>query len=154
MAYVKNDPVNLRDWTGTGAVWVHCNGYPIETRFGTLPLGHAGAAIVDESTGATEYFEFGRYGGDQNGRVRSRPVKRLELNEHGFPTRESLDEFEKDVERPDGVCKGQDATVQFNIGRSSEKAREFVKNFSKNHEPYHWFFNNCKTFASEVAFGE
>ena len=35
-----------------------------------LPLGHAGVVIIDGSTGAIRYADFGRYFGEQGGAVR------------------------------------------------------------------------------------
>ena len=94
--YVGNDPVNTVDPTGrTG--WAiafrdqKINGSGTSTR----ALGHAGFIYIDDKTGATSYWEWGRYvennPGSPRGSLNMRHVPDLVLAEGGGFTEQSVE---------------------------------------------------------------
>ena len=55
-----------------------------------LPLGHVGLLLIDEKTGLTRYYEFGRYG-TPRGRIRNVRIPNVQIDPAtGLPTLESL----------------------------------------------------------------
>jgi len=60
-----------------------------------MPLGHVAVVAVDPTSGATKYYEFGRYRGkdgvvDINGIVRGEKIPKVSIGEDGLPTEDSL----------------------------------------------------------------
>ena len=72
--------------------------YPITTSAGHVTgLGHAGVVIVDGGSGATRYFEYGRYGdkdseGNRAGAVLTKSVKNLTISD-GAITQSSFEKM-------------------------------------------------------------
>ena len=61
--YVKGNPLTYVDPLGLAGMYVYFGGYSVNTGLGfSLPLGHAGVVAIENKTGATQYFDFGRYG--------------------------------------------------------------------------------------------
>ena len=66
-----------------------------------MPLGHSGVVLIDNETGATKYYEYGRYPSNvpglvgvglpaNKGNIRTVPIPDVEISESGLPTKESL----------------------------------------------------------------
>ena len=86
-AYSANDPVNAMDPSGNDAVLIVCPQY----RASGIPFtGHAGVLLIDDRSGSTRYYEYGRYDSENLGFVMRRPVNDLEMADSGLPTEASL----------------------------------------------------------------
>lgn len=83
-AYYVNFPGyrnKLMNGLGSGPLgkWVNSKIYQLGLQNSTIPLGHAGVAIVDDQ-GHTQYYEYGRYHGTNygvqkgNGNYRRKPI--------------------------------------------------------------------------------
>ncbi|MDZ4153041.1 RHS repeat-associated core domain-containing protein [Methylicorpusculum sp.] len=153
-AYVSNNPLNLIDPNGLAGIYVNYPNYPI-TVPGTeaqLPLGHAAVIAVDDNTGTTKYFEYGRYDSDF-GQVKQRTVPDLVLDEKGNPTPASLSNLYNYI----GARYGDQTTVDatYYPDANYQKIIDFAlqrKNDS-NRAPYSWnpfSSNTCKTFAKDA----
>jgi hypothetical protein len=89
-AYVHNDPVNATDPDGRHGVAVTFPDYRIS--YGGISwrnLGRAGVLLINPSSGATRYYDFGRYGGT-TGIVRNLPLSNSVVINEGVPTTSSL----------------------------------------------------------------
>ena len=78
--YVNGNPLKYVDPDGRDAIYVNFPSYPINVPGTTMqvPLGHAAVISVDEKTGATRYYEYGRYDSDF-GNVERRSVPNLAM---------------------------------------------------------------------------
>ena len=118
-----------------------------------IPLtGHAGVLLIDNKTGYTKYYEYGRYNGDVKGHVRTYAVPNVVIKD-GKPTEESFNTVLDVISSKsghDGKIKG--AYVESdNFDAMNDYAAEKVK--EKNNEdrtPYNILKNNCGTFADDV----
>jgi RHS repeat-associated protein len=86
-----NSPVAFNDPDGEDAVFVVFPEYNISTPLGQVSgLGHAGVLLIDNETGKTVYYEFGRYDDENIGQVRKISTPDVVFDDHGLPTEESL----------------------------------------------------------------
>lgn len=61
-SYVLNNPTNAIDPDGRDAILIAYPDYRIGTPIGRIGgLGHAGVLLIDNKTGVTKYYEYGRY---------------------------------------------------------------------------------------------
>jgi RHS repeat-associated protein len=156
-SYASGKPVSTIDPSGLAGMAIYFNGYSVDTGAGfSLPLGHAGVVAIDDKTGAGQYFDFGRYGGEY-GNVRG-PFEAgtLVFDKNGSPTADSLHAMGQTLAQQFG--KGNTATmiydkdadaskiVQFALSRQGhEKQFPYTINpFSKNP------LNFCDTFALDA----
>ena len=72
------------------------DGYPL--------TGHAGVLLIDNKTGLTKYYEYGRYDSAGKGMVRHYSVPNVEMKD-GMPTAESLNNVLTTISKNSG--KGQ-----------------------------------------------
>jgi hypothetical protein len=118
-------------------------------------LGHAGVLIINGTSGATRYFEYGRYDKGRIGLVREREVKDVSVDATGKPTKASLNAALKDVSEKAGKSgkvlgvrieaeNKYDAMVAFALERLKE-------NDNPNRTAYAIRSHNCFTFAVDVA---
>ena len=126
-------------------------------------LGHAGVLLIDDETGATRYYEYGRYpepdGSTPLGRVVKRDVPDAEIDPGtGRPTQASMVAILDSISRgqgdfPDGrFIAGAyfddrinyDGAVDYAVGRQAE-------NDNPNRVPYDIFERNCAHFMREVV---
>ncbi len=132
-----------------------------------LPLGHAGVLLIDNETGLTKYYEFGRYRTTDGvkGRVRSSDINReLSLSnvvidpETGKPTQESLNKVLGELSEKVGQGgRIQGAYVEGDFGVMNDYAQQKLKEsnpgfeeHSTDREPYDLYTNNCGTFGCDV----
>ncbi len=143
--YCYNNPVNVVDPDGKDGIFVvfpkyKANGYPL--------TGHAGVLLINNKTGGTRYYEYGRYSSDF-GNVRNYPVPDVEIVD-GEPTIESLDTVLGYISEISG--KGQAVEGAYvesdNFDAMNDYAEEIMND--QNREPYNILTNNCGTFADDV----
>ena len=152
--YVANDPVNWVDPEGLDGIFVHYDGYSVNTGLGfNLPLGHAGAVAVDPKTGTTRYYEYGRYESDF-GQIKRRSIPDLKIGPDKKPTPESLKKLYEYLSKVIG--KGFPVSAEYYSDADYQKIVNFVAVMMNNpkRDPYNWSplakQNHCKTFAREA----
>jgi hypothetical protein len=90
-AYSGDNPLSFIDPLGLDAIFVHYIGYTVQSGKIAMPTGHSGVIAVDPSTGQTQYFEFGLYGG-KCGNVRGPfDVGKITFDANGNPTTNSVE---------------------------------------------------------------
>lgn len=155
--YVVSDPLNRIDPFGLAGMAVYFSGYQVDTGMGfSLPLGHAGVVAIDDNTGATQYFDFGRYGG-QYGDVRGPyDVGTVKFDNNGFPNQNSLAAIKETMSQQFG--KGNFANTLYNSAANSTKIKNFALDRQKNVSKYPYTLNPfsknklnfCDTFAADA----
>jgi len=151
--YVKGNPLSAFDLLGLDAIFVHYVGYPVEVPGGlSVPLGHSGAIAVDPQSGETRYYEFGRYGG-KCGNVRGPfNVGKIDFDQNGNPTRDSIKAALDKASR----AYGKDSPTYHEYSRKSfDDVIEYAER--RKHEaescerPYNFVFDNCNNFGREAT---
>lgn len=97
-------------------------------------------------TGATKYFEYGRYDKADFGLVRNRKVPDLVIK-NGGPTPESLDNLYRTISERYG--ESRNVTARYYPDAHYQKVIDFAlqRMHDKKRAPYNFWYNNCKTFA-------
>ena len=151
-AYANNSPYKFKDPDGADAVAVVFPDYRIQTPMGKVGgLGHAGVLLIDNKSGATKYYEYGRYNNGE-GAVRSRPVPDVVMGKNGRPTDASLRRTLEAVSQK----SGQGGTVQgayvpgADFRRLDTFAKEQMKAADNKETSYSLSGNNCGTFMQET----
>lgn len=151
------------DPDGRDAVGITYTGYMVNTSFHDikLPLGHAGSLLIDNATGHTKYYEFGRY--DKNtsgvigagldkadGNIRNVPVSDAVIGKDGKPTQDSLAKIYGELSAKTG--KGKPVEADYVEGADYGKMQSYVNDTANNkdREKYSLPGNNCKTFKDDV----
>jgi hypothetical protein len=153
--YVKDNPIIHIDPDGRDAVVVVFPDYKISTPVGKIGgIGHAGVLLIDNKTGLTKYYEYGRYDKEGKGLVRSFAVSNVKIGIDGKPTVESLNKVMgqiSDKAGHDGKIEGayikSDKFKEMN-NYAQDKMKD---NNNPNREKYNLTDNNCGTFATDVA---
>ncbi len=151
-AYAHNNPVNLIDPDGKDAIPVVFPDYRVALPTGgRYPFGHAGIILIDNKTGSTRYYEYGRY--SPRGSVRQVGVPDVKMGADGFPTKESLKRLFNAVRKESGqggrlegaYVKDDNfaAMVEYAEGREAQ-------NEDPSRKKYGFLTNNCMTFAQDV----
>ncbi|MCQ2217739.1 MAG: RHS repeat-associated core domain-containing protein, partial [Paludibacteraceae bacterium] len=148
--YCAGNPVMLVDPDGRDAIFItfpdyKADGYPL--------TGHAGVLLIDNKTGLTKYYEYGRYDcGIQRGIVRNYKVSNVNIKD-GMPTAKSLNktlskisEYSGKNQRLEGAYVKSDNFKAMN----DYAQKRLSENNKKNRTPYSIYTNNCGTFADEV----
>jgi len=107
--------------------------------------------VISPATGATRYYEFGRYNSQQCGIVRRRSVPDLTIGSDGLPTQESLQGLYTFLSKHYGQESNVSAT---SYAASDHQATiDYAERFIRDpHRPcYNLLTNNCKTFARDAA---
>jgi RHS repeat-associated protein len=159
-SYALANPLFYTDATGEDACYVKFPDYPIELADGVkvtfLPGGHAGVLTFDPKTGATRYYEYGRYNpqkgakapkSSKEGNVLRGKVPKLKMDKSGNPTDKSLQGMKEYLAKNYG--KGTKAELTCEPVNQS-KVNEFAENFMNNPDRpnYGWFpANHCQSFA-------
>lgn len=153
--YVKDNPIIHIDPDGKDAVIVVFPDYKVSTKVGKIGgLGHAGVLLINNKTGYTKYYEYGRYGDNNRGKVNSFAVSNVKIGKDGKPTIESLNKVMgqiSDKAGHDGKIEGayikSDKFKEMN-NYAQDKMKE---NSDPKREEYSLTGNNCGTFAADVA---
>lgn len=153
--YVDNRPITAVDPDGRDAVYITFPDYKISTPVGKVEhLGHAGVLLIDNKTGTTKYYEYGRYDAAGKGLVRTQTVPNVKIGPDGKPTSTSLNTVLAVLSnaagqggRIDGAYIPSDKFKEMN-----DFAKErLAQNSNPNRETYGLLENNCGTFASDTV---
>ena len=89
--YCYSNPINCIDPNGKDGIYIAFPDYKISTPIGKIGnLGHAGVLLIDNKTGVTKYYEYGRYDKEGKGIVRTFAVPDVKMGQDKKPTLESL----------------------------------------------------------------
>ncbi|SFF37416.1 RHS repeat domain-containing protein [Thermoflexibacter ruber] len=148
-SFLNNNPLITIDPTGKDGIIIifpsyQADGYPL--------TGHAGILLIDNKTGVTAYYEYGRYNGDR-GEVRQRQTSKVIIGEDGKPTIESLNKVLSQISKSN---KGRHISGHYFKSDKFNKMKTYAEkrkrdNKNKERVPYNIISNNCGTFACEVA---
>ena len=161
--YCSGNPVKYVDPDGRAGVLIVYPDYNVDTEsfLGKQRLGHAGVLLIDETTGYTRYYEYGRYhtGDGTKGKVRNIPVPNVVIDPAtGKPTAESMDKVLKRLSQKSGQNgKVEGAYVEGDFKLMNDYAQSKMnesdpnsQDYNKEREPYSLMTNNCATFGCDV----
>lgn len=148
--YANSEPWGAVDWLGLDAILITFPQY----KAGGVPLtGHAGVVTIDDKTGKTRYYEYGRYDTNQ-GEVYRRSIPDLVM-ERGKPTLSSM----KNLLNYLSINYGKNSYVAGEYHRFSDNITAMhsyadnliSKRTDPNRDSYGKYYNNCYSFAAEVV---
>ena len=160
--YVYNNPVNAIDPDGKDGILIVFPDYKVDTEsfLGRQPLGHAGVLLIDNKTGTTKYYEYGRYATKDGtkGRVRRVTIPDVVIGKDGKPTAASLKKVMAAISKKSGHGgRIEGAYTKGDFKTMNEFAQGLLKEsnpgndeYDKDRDPYNLFTNNCGTFACDV----
>lgn len=148
-SFLNNNPLITIDPTGKDGIVIifpsyRADGYPL--------TGHAGILLINNKTGATAYYEYGRYKSDK-GDVRRRSTSNVKIGEDGKPTLESLNKVLSQISKSNksrAISGHYFKSDKFDEMKAYAEKR-YGENNDKDRNPYNIVFNNCGTFACQVA---
>ena len=152
-AYANNNPYKYVDPDGRDAVAIVFPDYKISTGFGKVSgLGHAGVLLIDNKSGLTKYYEYGRYDKANLGIVRQRTVPNVVM-ENGKPTTDSLKATLDSISKQSG--QGGVISGAYIKNDNFTEMNDFAKNqmslnSDPNRTPYDLTNNQCGTFMQDV----
>lgn len=153
--FVLNNPIANIDPDGRDVIPIVFPNYKISA-LGTKwsNLGHAGVLLIDNKTGETKYYEYGRYDGAGLGEVRNIEVSNVIMGKDGKPTLKSLNKVMAQISKASG--KGGAIEGAYIKSDEYDKMNEYAQgrmaeNSNAEREPYDIVDNNCGTFACDVA---
>jgi hypothetical protein len=123
---------------------------------GLVPeIGHAGALLINGTTGLTKYFEYGRYDPPGLGIVRNRRIPNVVMDAAGEPTSASLKATYRSISDQSGKRTAIKSVSyltldMFSVGLSFCENR-LAQNTNAGRPPYSIAFNNCVNFAEQTA---
>ena len=152
--YCKNSPIMLIDPDGKDGIYIAFPDYKISTPLGKIGgLGHAGVLLINNKTGLTKYYEYGRYDVEEKGIVRTISVPDVKIGKDGKPTLESLNKTFSVISKEaghggkiEGAYVESDNFEKMN-GYANSKKKE---NSDPKRKKYSITSNNCGTFAADV----
>ena len=153
-AFCNNNPVNFVDPDGRDGIYINFPDYVISV--GNMQfenLGHSGILLINNQTGLTKYYEYGRYDKQNIGIVRNIKVPNVVIGEDGRPEKESLDKVFGAISQIAGDGgKIEGAYVESNeFEAMNDYAQSLMaENENPEREPYNIMNNNCSTFAEDV----
>ena len=148
--YCFGNPSNVVDPDGRDGIYVT---FPQYKANGIPFTGHAGVLLINNKTGFTKYYEYGRYDKENRGIVRSISVSNVKIGKDGKPTNESLNKVMKQL----SVKAGHNGDIEgaYIISDEFDKMNDYAKsrmheNDNPDREDYSVLSNNCATFAEDV----
>lgn len=161
--YCANNPISYIDPGGKDAILIVFPDYMVdtETRLGRRQLGHAGVLLINNETGYTRYYEYGRYptSDGTRGRVRNQRVSNVTIGSDGRPTERSLNRVLQQISRSSGqggriegaYIESDDFDVMNDY--AEQMLRESTAGnpqYDPDRDPYSLLRRNCGTFARDV----
>ncbi len=154
-AYCMNNPIKYIDPNGKDAVLVVFPDYKISTPIGKMGnLGHAGVLLINNKTGLTKYYEYGRYDKEGKGEVRNIKISNVKIDKNGKPTTESLNKVMGELSKKAGQNGRIDgAYIESDKFENMDKYATIKENENSNpsRKTYSLTGNNCGTFAADVV---
>ena len=167
--YCAGNPVMYIDPDGNDAIFICFPDYKINTEIKNpitnktikaSGLGHAGVLLIDNKTGKTRYYEYGRYKtlDGTKGKVRNLIIPNCKIKD-GKPTQESLDKVLNIISKKAGqsgniegaYVNSEKFTEMDSYAKSKLDESTFGNSkYNKDREPYDLFSNNCATFVADV----
>jgi RHS repeat-associated protein len=152
--YVHNNPLKYIDPDGRDGILIVFPDMKIEG-YGTKwsGLGHAGVLLINNETGLTKYYEYGRYDEAKIGYARTIPVSNVKIGKDGNPTQKSLNKVLGQISKKSGHgTRIEGAYVESdNFDAMNNYAADKVKEKDDpKRNPYNLANNNCGTFACDV----
>lgn len=152
--YCYNNPVAHIDPDGKDGILIVFPDYKIATPIGKLgSLGHAGVLLIDNKTGVTKYYEYGRYDSEGKGLTRTVSVSNVKIGKDGKPTPESLNTVLAQISKKSGQgTRIEGAYVESDNfeGMKAYADSKIKENSDANRKTYSLSSNNCGTFACDV----
>ena len=152
-AFCNNNPVNFVDPDGRDGIYINFPQYMIDVGVQVPFLGHSGVLLIDNTTGFTRYYEYGRYDKLNHGIVRNIKIPNVDIGEDGKPTKESLDIVFGAISHlvgHDGPIEGA-YVVSDEFKTMDDYAQALLlENDNSERERYNIIRNNCSTFAEDV----
>lgn len=155
--FVHNNPLIYVDPDGRDAILIVFPDYKISTPLGKVSgLGHAGVLLIDNKTGLTKYYEYGRYPTKDGtpGLVRTQTVSNVVIGKDGKPTTESLNKVLGQISKKAGQSGRIDGAyiISDEFDAMNQYAKDKVaENNDPDREPYSLTGNNCGTFAADCV---
>ncbi len=161
-AYANNNPYKYVDPDGRDAVGIVFDDYQVNTGYGfKLPLGHAGVLLIDNDSGLTKYYEFGRYSPNtagiigeklakEKGNIINRGVPNAVIGKDGKPTQESLNKIYSSLSKSAG--KGHKVDATYHEGSDFKKMHSYINGLAndKGRDEYSILGNTCYSFMNET----
>jgi hypothetical protein len=146
-----NNPINVIDPDGRDGVYIAFPDYKAD---GYSNTGHAGVLLIDNKTGLTKYYEYGRYDDAEIGIVKHYSIPDAIIGADGRPTAESLNKILTAISQKSG--NGQRIEGAYFESDKFKEMNEYAQgklkeNADPNRDPYSVTGNNCGTFACDVV---
>jgi RHS repeat-associated protein len=153
--YCVGNPVKLVDPDGRDAIYIVFPDYKISA-FGKKweDLGHAGVLLIDNKSGVTKYYEYGRWDKEKKGITRNIRIPDVKMGKDGKPTNASLNKVLREISKLAGQ-RGRIEGAYISSDKFKDMNEYAQKKIKENNDPqrkeYSLFSNNCGTFAADVV---
>ena len=152
--YCYSNPINCIDPNGKDGIYIAFPDYKISTPIGKIGnLGHAGVLLIDNKTGVTKYYEYGRYDKEGKGVVRTFAVPNVKIGQDKKPTLESLNKTLSIISEQAGHGgRIEGAYIESDKFKEMKNYAEskIAENANSKRKEYSLRNNNCGTFAADV----
>ena len=152
--YCYSNPINCIDPNGKDGICIAFPDYKISTPIGKIGnLGHAGVLLIDNKTGVTKYYEYGRYDKEGKGVVRTFAVPNVKIGQDKKPTLESLNKTLSIISEQAGHAgRIEGAYIESDKFKEMKNYAEskIAENANSKRKEYSLRNNNCGTFAADV----
>ena len=152
--YCYSNPINCIDPNGKDGIDIAFPDYKISTPIGKIGnLGHAGVLLIDNKTGVTKYYEYGRYDKEGKGVVRTFAVPNVKIGQDKKPTLESLNKTLSIISEQAGHAgRIEGAYIESDKFKEMKNYAEskIAENANSKRKEYSLRNNNCGTFAADV----
>ena len=152
--YCYSNPINCIDPNGKDGIYIAFPDYKISTPIGKIGnLGHAGVLLIDNKTGVTKYYEYGRYDKEGKGVVRTFAVPNVKIGQDKKPTLESLNKTLSIISEQAGHAgRIEGAYIESDKFKEMKNYAEskIAENANSKRKEYSLRNNTCGTFAADV----
>ena len=152
--YCYSNPINCIDPNGKDGIYIAFPDYKISTPICKIGnLGHAGVLLIDNKTGVTKYYEYGRYDKEGKGVVRTFAVPNVKIGQDKKPTLESLNKTLSIISEQAGHAgRIEGAYIESDKFKEMKNYAEskIAENANSKRKEYSLRNNNCGTFAADV----